>query len=38
VLFSRALADGRHTIRIVALGTAGRPVVAIDAFEISDPR
>jgi hypothetical protein len=38
VIFSSSLADGRHTITIVALATPGRPMVAIDAFEVVDPR
>jgi hypothetical protein len=38
VLFSSSIADGRHRITIVALATPGRPMVAIDAFEVIDPR
>jgi hypothetical protein len=38
VLFSSSVADGRHRITIVALATPGRPMVAIDAFEVVDPR
>ncbi len=36
VVFSKAVPDGRHRITIKALGTAGRPIVAIDAIRIVD--
>jgi hypothetical protein len=38
VLFSAAVQDGSHRITIVAVATRGRPVVAIDAFEVRNPR
>ena len=34
VVFSRTLTYGTHTIKLIAVGTAGRPTVAIDAFEV----
>jgi hypothetical protein len=34
VVFSRALTLGTHTIKLVVAGTAGRPTVAVDAFEV----
>lgn len=34
VTFTRALAWGTHTIKLVVVGTAGRPTVAFDALEI----
>ena len=37
VLFVVNIADGTHTIVVKALGTAGRPMVAIDAFETRNP-
>ena len=37
VLFAVNLAAGTHTIVIKALGTTGRPMVAIDAFETRIP-
>ena len=37
VLYAANLAAGTHTIVIKALGTAGRPMVAIDAFETRIP-
>jgi hypothetical protein len=37
VLLARNLAAGTHTITIRALGTSGRPMVAIDAIEILSP-
>ena len=37
VLFAVNIADGMHTIVVKALGTAGRPMVAIDAFETRNP-
>jgi hypothetical protein len=34
-VFGRTWArPGRHTIRIVVLGTRGRPIVAIDEFSV----
>jgi len=38
VLVSASVADGRHRITIVAMATPRRPMVAIDAFEVVDPR
>jgi hypothetical protein len=38
VLFSISVPDGRHKISVIALGTAKRPVVAIDAFKVVDIR
>jgi hypothetical protein len=37
VLFARSLASGTHTILVKALGTSGRPMVAIDALEVLMP-
>lgn len=34
VTFSKALTWGTHTIKLVVVGTAGRPTVAFDALEI----
>jgi hypothetical protein len=34
VVFSRTLTWGTHTIKLVVVGTAGRPTVALDAFEV----
>ena len=34
VVFARALASGSHTLKLVTVGTAGRPRVVIDAFEV----
>jgi hypothetical protein len=34
VVFSRTFAGGSHTLRLVAVGTAGRPTVVVDAFEV----
>lgn len=36
-LFKANLRDGRHTITIRAMGTAGRPMVAIDGLRVTDP-
>jgi hypothetical protein len=36
-LFVRSLAAGTHTLVVKALGTAGRPMVAIDAIEVLVP-
>jgi hypothetical protein len=38
LLFSAGVHDGRHRITIVAVALRGRPVVAIDAFEVRDPK
>jgi hypothetical protein len=37
VLFARNLSAGTHTIVVKSLGTAGRPMVAIDAIEVLSP-
>ena len=34
VIWARALQDGRHTLRIQVLGTAGRPTVAVDGLYV----
>jgi hypothetical protein len=34
VVFLRAVSYGTHTIKVVVVGTAGRPTIAIDAFEV----
>jgi hypothetical protein len=34
VVFARTLAWGTHTIKLAVVGTAGRPSVTIDAFEV----
>ena len=36
-LFVRSLAAGSHTLVVKALGTTGRPMVAIDAIEVVGP-
>lgn len=38
VVLSLSLSDGAHTVEITALGTAGRPTVALDAIDLLDPR
>lgn len=38
VVFARNLPDGDHTLRIQALGTRGRPTVAIDEFYVLHPQ
>jgi hypothetical protein len=38
VVLTLALSDGRHDVEIKALGTSGRPTVAIDAIDLLDPR
>ena len=37
VLWAAALKDGRHTLRIQVLGTAGRPTVAVDGLYVLRP-
>lgn len=37
MLFVRNVRDGTHTLVVKALGTAGRPMVAVDAFEMLGP-
>lgn len=37
VLFARNLSPGTHTITVKALGTTGRPMVAIDAIQVLTP-
>jgi hypothetical protein len=36
VVFARAVSDGNHTLRIVVLGTSGRPEVNVDGFVVLD--
>jgi hypothetical protein len=36
-LLVRSLAAGSHTLVVKALGTTGRPMVAIDAIEVVGP-
>jgi hypothetical protein len=38
MVFARNLRDGPHTLRIQALGTSGRPTVAIDGFYVLTPQ
>lgn len=38
ILFAMAVPNGTHTIVVKALGTSGRPTVAIDAFFVVRPR
>jgi hypothetical protein len=38
VVFALRLSDGSHKVEIRALGTSGRPTVAIDAIDLLDPR
>jgi hypothetical protein len=38
MVFARNLPNGPHTLRIQALGTAGRPTVAIDEFYVLGPQ
>jgi hypothetical protein len=38
VVFAMSVPDGRHTLTIKAVGTAGRPQVGVDAFFALDPR
>jgi hypothetical protein len=37
VVFARNIGDGTHTLRIQALGTSGRPTVAVDELYILRP-
>lgn len=37
LVIARNIGDGTHTIKIVTLGTTGRPTVAIDALYVLDP-
>jgi hypothetical protein len=37
VLWAASLKDGRHTLRIQVLGTAGRPTVAVDGLYVLRP-
>jgi hypothetical protein len=38
LVIARNLGDGTHTLKIQALGTSGRPTVAIDELYLLDPR
>lgn len=38
MVFARNLPEGRHTLRIQALGTGGRPTVAIDGLYVLTPQ
>jgi alginate lyase len=38
IVFARNVTEGTHTLRIAALGTAGRPTVAIDGLYVITPR
>jgi hypothetical protein len=38
VVFARNLPEGQHTLRIEALGTSGRPTVAIDGLYVLSPQ
>jgi hypothetical protein len=37
-VFAASVRDGPHTLTIKALGTVGRPTVAIDAIYVVAPR
>ena len=34
IIWAATMADGRHTLRIQVLGTAGRPTVAVDGLYV----
>ena len=38
VVFTLKTSDGKHTVEIRALGTSGRPTIAVDVFDSLDPR
>jgi hypothetical protein len=38
IVLMLSLSDGAHDVEITALGTSGRPTVALDAIDLLDPR